>query len=372
MNQLGGKNNHLKNLFRYLNSPQTKVYIICCSKVEGELRDFMLHNGVDPAQLVFIPHFKKLLIVPFILEAADVFKKKNIQALFTLQMQSDIFGGVAARLAGIKRMYSVHESKIIEDNISWLKRIFYRVCNTFVKDWFLKTIVVSHGLKKEIIECKFRRPQRVEVIHLGIEVPREHKSNAYDFEGLRTGKPLIGTITRFSKEKGLDRFLNAIPAVIRHFPQSRFILVGKGDEEANLREMARRLGIQKSVTIQSIEDWSDELVYGNLKKIDIFVMPSLREGCPTSLLQALSFARPVVASAIDGINEIVEHGKDGILVDTSNAELFAENLVSLCRNWESAIRLGMQGQDRVESDFTVEAEVGKIRTLLSGGHFERP
>ncbi|MDD5155666.1 MAG: glycosyltransferase family 4 protein, partial [Candidatus Omnitrophica bacterium] len=249
----------------------------------------------------------------------------------------------------------------IEDNISWLKKFFYKAGNAAVKKWFQKTVVVSEGLKKEITEHHFRAPETVEVIHLGVQIPQEFKKAEYPFEGLRTGRPLIGTISRFSREKGLERFLLAIPAVLRQIPQSTFILIGKGDEESNLTALAKKLGIEEKLAIQTIKDWSDELVYGNLEKIDIFVMPSLREGCPTSLLQALAFARPVIASDIEGVRDIIEDGKNGILADTADTSAFADKIVLLSKDRERALCLGNRGRDKVNADFTIDSEMAKIR-----------
>lgn len=361
MNQLGGKNIHLKNLYKYLSNKKIKLYIIGCSKVERDIRKFMLQEGVDRADLILLSRIKKWLILPFILELKKIFINLDINIVHTFQIQSDILGGMAARLAGIRHIVSQHESKIIEDNISLAKQLFYKLISKLIKNWFKKTIAVSEGLKKELVLNRFRAKDKIAVIHLGFDLPSKYKDNHFDFDKLKEGRPLIGTIARFSKEKGLDRFIMAIPFVSESIPQSRFIIFGRGEEKEYLLNLIKELNIDSKIILKDIP-WI-ESIYDIIETFDIFVMPSVREGCPTALLEALALARPVVASDIEGIKDIIEDGKNGILVDTSNPQLFAEKIIFLCRNPEKAINFGEAGRHNILNNFTIEAEMAKIKKL---------
>jgi len=360
MNQLGGKNTHLKNIYRFFDKDDLTICIIACSRIAGELRKFMLLEGVREDNLFLIPRFKKLLIIPFILHLRRIYIEKRIDIVHTFQIQSDILGGMAAYFSGKRNIISQHESKIIEENISIIKRLFYRLANRLVNGWFKKTIVVSEGLKNELVSGRFRTIETIEVVHLGVDIPPYYKNMEFSFENLNAGKPVIGTIARFSREKSLDRILATVPRVLKEFPGARFVIVGHGPERINLENLIRRLGIGSQVTLTD-NAWVRP--FEALERIDLFVMPSIREGCPNVLLQALALARPVIASNIDGIREIVENEKNGILIDTANQQLFAEKIIYLCKHPQRAIEFGRNGREKISSSFTTGCEKAKIKRI---------
>lgn len=364
VNALGGKSTHLMNMYRHLNGGDFKVSVICCSSVESDLNKFMLDNGVRQEDLILLSRLNKRFILPLIFELKNLFKVRNIDIVHLFQVQSDVLGGIAARLAGIKNIISQYESKAVEDNISIFQQLFYRITNFFIKGWFKKTVVVSHGLKQELILEKFRKQDSIEVIHLGIDVPDEYRNRRFSFANLKNKKPIIGTIATLIRAKGVDRFISIMPLILERLPESNFLIIGKGTEERNLRDMINRLNLKEKVQILQIP-WT-ERVFGVLENMDIFVMPSVREGCPTVLLEALAFARPVITSKIEGIKDIIEDGKNGLLADTADSVLFAEKVLNLCENPDRAIALGENGRQKVLSSFTIEYEMQQYRKLYAG------
>jgi len=363
LNQLGGKNRHFRNLYKYLSRYKFEVVIFLCSRVEKELRDFMLREGVPEKDLVFLSRLKKWLVVPFIFELKKAFLTKKISIVHTFDIQSDVLGALAARYAGIKNVYALFESKVIPENTPFIKKIFYKLVNKIVKGSFVKTVVVSEGLRREVISESFRNQDSVLVIHLGFDIPDKYKDKSWSFEKLRQGKPLIGTISRLSSEKGLERFVNAMPLVLQSFPEARFTIIGKGPDAKRLKMSARQLGVASKVIFK---EWTDD-VFAELEEIDIFVMPSLREGCPNAIFEALSLSRPVVASDIEGIKDIIRDKEDGLLIDTSNAQDFAKSILYLCSNPGKAIELGESGFKRIVSEFTLEREVSMLKGLYLEG-----
>ncbi len=359
INQLGGKNIHLRNLYLNLNKDKFEVFIFCCSKVKIELRDFFVHEGVKKEDVIFLSRSKKWLGIPFILELRKRLLDKRIDIVHTFQIQSDIFGFFAASLAGIKSVFSLFESKVIPDNICLSKRFFYKFANKFIKGRFLKTIAVSKGLKEELISGRFRPDNRIEVIHLGFDISEKHKDCQSLLKNLRERKPVIGSISRLSKEKGIDRFVTAMPFVLQKEPQARFVITSKGPEEKKLKAQVRQLGLTSKVTFLG---WVED-IYSVLKVIDIFVMPSVREGCPIALLEALASSKPVVASRIEGISDIIDDDEEGLLVDAADPWAFAEKIVFLCRNPGKAILLGENGYRKVSVDFAAEREIFQIEAL---------
>lgn len=364
VNALGGKSTHLMNIYKSLNKGDLRVYIICCSSIENDLKKFMVLNGVREEDFILLSRLNKRLILPLILELKKIFKAKNIDIVHLFQVQSDILGGIAARLGGVRCIISQFESKIVEDSISIFKQLFYRTANFFIKHWFKKTVVVSNGLKQELILEKFRREDTIEVIHLGVEVPDMYKNRRFSFENLKNKKPTIGMVSGFQREKGIDRFISIVPMLAERLPGANFLIIGQGAEGKNLKEMVHRLNLKEKVRFGEIP-WT-ERVFGGMEKIDIFLMPSTREGCPNTLLEALAVARPVIASNIEGIRDIIEDGKDGLLVDTADPVSFAEKVVELAQDPDKAIALGENGRKKILTGFTMEYETQQYRNLYTG------
>lgn len=361
VNALGGKSTHLMNMYKYLNGAGVGITLICCSIIENELRDFMLVNGVRKEDFIIIPHRKKLFLLPFFIDLVKLIKDRNINVVHLFQIQSDILVGIPARLAGVKNIISQFESKIIEDNISIFKQLFYRTVNFFIKHLFKRTVVVSYGLKRELTDERFRDPERTEVIHLGVDIPDIYKNRDYQFANLKNGVPVIGMVSGFQVVKGIDRFISIVPIIAKKLPKASFLIIGQGSEEKNLKEMVERLGLKDKVRFGKIP-WT-ERVFTGLEAIDVIVMPSIREGCPYSLLEALVMARPVIASKIEGVMDIIEDEKDGLLVDTADPEEFAEKVISLCQNPDKAIALGENGRKKILTEFTIAREMDRYNAL---------
>lgn len=361
MNQLGGKNAHLRNIYTHIDKDRFNICIVGCSKVENELKNFMLLEKVKKEDLILVPRVKKWLLIPFILQLRKVFLSKKIDIVHTFQIQSDILGGLAARLAGIKCLISQYESKIIEDNISAAKQFFYKIANKMIKDWFKKTVVVSHGLKRELISGDFRASDSIVVIPIGFEIFDKHRNVKFSTNNLKERKPTIGTVSRLSKEKGIDRFIAAMPFILEIEPNVEFVIASEGPLKEELKKQVETLGLMSKVNfIGWIED-----ILSFVNSIDIFVMPSIREGYPIALLEALALKKPVVASRIDGIIDIIDDGKNGLLVDTANPQEFSKAILSLCVNPEKAMLMGENGYNKVTSEFTIIQEMFRFRDLYN-------
>ena len=215
INGLGGSNTHLMNLYRNLGKENFKVFAFCCSNSEGELRDFLIRKGIKKEDFVLISRWKKWAVLPLILELTRFLLDKEIDIVHTAQIQSDIFGVLAARLAGVKHVFSLFESTAIPDNVCAIKRMLYRLVGQFIKKWITKTVTVSKELKEELISEGFRPAEGIEVIHLGFEIPEKYKKSEPSIDELKGRRPLIGSMSRLSKEKGVDRFVATMPFILQ-------------------------------------------------------------------------------------------------------------------------------------------------------------
>jgi len=156
------------------------------------------------------------------------------------------------------------------------------------------------------------------------------------------GQPRAVYIGALSGPKGLDVLLKAWRDVVAQVPDARLCLVGEGPLERELRDLARRLGIAESVSFEG--GLASGGVRAALDRSSLLVLPSRSEGMPRVVLEALSRARPVVASRIGGIPEMIQHGKTGLLLPPGDAHALAEALGELLRDRERLRRMGDEGR----------------------------
>ncbi len=165
-------------------------------------------------------------------------------------------------------------------------------------------------------------------------------------------RPLVFTAARLSPQKALDVLLSAAALV----PEAVFVIAGEGPERAALEARAAALGVTQRVRLLGARDDVPEL----LAACDLFVLPSLVEGLPLSVLEAMAAAKPVVATRIGGTDEAVVDGETGILVPPGDASALAAAIRIFLSDREQARRSGEAGRDRLRARFTARGMIDGV------------
>lgn len=160
-----------------------------------------------------------------------------------------------------------------------------------------------------------------------------------------TDDVLVGSVGRLSPEKNLRALLEAFAEASKYVSNAKLILVGGGPDETSLRRMAQDKGIEDRTIFTGVRPDVSRL----LSALDIFIIPSFTEGCPTSLLEAMSSSRAIVASDIPSIREIVKNNKEAILVNPYNVEELRLAIIELSHNEELRGRLGHDAAKRASN-----------------------
>jgi glycosyltransferase involved in cell wall biosynthesis len=206
-------------------------------------------------------------------------------------------------------------------------------------------IVVPSGALAEILVARLRFPTaNLAVIPNGVEVG----------EAPRGGGELVGTVSLLGPVKGVDTFLAAAAAVGHRRPDQGFAVVGDGPERAGLEALAARLGapVEFTGTVPMAE------VVGRLRA---FVLPSLFENCPLSLMEAMAAGVPTIASAVGGVPELV--GDAGVTVPPSDPAALAAALEALLGDPDGAAELGRRGRERIARDFSAARNAEALLAL---------
>jgi len=179
---------------------------------------------------------------------------------------------------------------------------------------------------------------------------------------------MIGLIARLSPEKDVDTFLQACQRVLVRIPRAQFVIAGDGPERSRLTDLSRRLGIEEAVTFAGA--FAKEDLPEIMAELDIVALSSMYEGLPVALLEAMAFGKPVVATAVGGVPEVVEDGVTGFLVPPHSPDALADALCHLIGDTELRLRMGFAGRKRYQDHFTPEAVVPQYvevyRSLLHG------
>ncbi len=203
---------------------------------------------------------------------------------------------------------------------------------------------------------------RTTVIHNGIDLTAfEEEPSAEEIAAVRgeigagEGERVIGSVGLLWRIKGYHVLLPAFARVLASFPRARLALVGRGEQEEELRALARELGVAERV---SFLGWRGD-VARLLRAFDLYVQPSTSEGLPLAPLEAGAVGLPLVATRVGGMPEAVVDGRTGLLVPPEDAKAMAAAMLELLGNPDKARRLGEAARRRVWQEFSAETMAGK-------------
>ena len=192
----------------------------------------------------------------------------------------------------------------------------------------------------------------ISVIHSGVNTNDEIDETSV----LKANRvPVVGTAGPLEAVKGFPFFLGAAARVLATGRDVEFVIAGAGPEESNLRRLARELKIDSHVTFSP-----NLLEFGDaLNATDIFCLPSLQQGIGTIMLEAMSKGRPVIASRVGGIDQVVRDGETGLLIPPSDSDSLAKRILELLDDPANAREMGRAARVEVARDFSVDQMVSK-------------
>ncbi len=225
-----------------------------------------------------------------------------------------------------------------------------------------RLIVVSRAIEEKIRE-EGRRGVPVSLIYNGVDLQRySHQQpccTLHDEYKIPEDAPIVGVVARLEAEKGHRTLLDAWPDVLAAQPRAWLLIVGEGSERDALEAQAASLGITERVVFTGRR----EDVPAVTAALDVSVLPSYREAQGLSVLEAMALGRPVVASRVGGIPEMIEDGVSGLLVPPNDCEALAAAIVRLLSDHPLADVIGKRGHDLVHERFCIERMVTSVESI---------
>lgn len=229
-------------------------------------------------------------------------------------------------------------------------------------------VPVSQGIADELKEVFKLSPEKVKLIYNGFDLEDMRREAAVEVNHpwFNNGEePVVGALGRMVELKGFEYLLESIKIVNDSGVKARLIMIGKGELLEELKVKAERFGISDRVAFLGFL----ENPFAYLARCDLFVLSSLYEGLPSTLIEAMALGLPVISTRCPtGPEEIIEDEKSGILVPMADSKAIAEAILRVLKDKELNMRLRMEGRKRAE-DFSLEDMVSKfadIFTSLSG------
>lgn len=293
-----------------------------------------------------------------IMRLAHALASEKIALLNTRSFYPNILGRIAARLARtpvvVAGYHHTYDHRWTKDRVAEEK---------LLRADTQRFVCVSRAVE-DYLATKLDLPrERALTLYNGLDIAA-HKIGESKLEtrkrlGFPVDAPLVANVGRLTGVKDLPTFLKAARIVANQNPAVRFLVVGDGDESKKIRRESRELGLDGVVSFLGSRDDVPYILHAS----DMVVSTSLLEGFPRIVLEAFSAQRPMISTPAGGVPEIIEHGRNGLIITFKDAELAARAILELVADPDLAHRLGEAAHHDVQK-FTLENWIGKTEEIF--------
>jgi len=293
-----------------------------------------------------------------------IIKKYNPLIVHTHSSKAGLLGRLAAKLARVPIIIHTPHGHVFFGYFGSFKTKIFIILERFVSRITDKIVALTNEEKKDYIKFRIANEDKFDVIYSGIELnkfkelPFNENQNFKRELGIPENYLVVGTVGRLVPVKGPEFLIEAAKYIISKYPEVFFIFTGDGPLEQNLERQAFKSGIKDNIIFLG---WRNDIA-GIISVYDIFALPSLNEGMGRVLVEAMALGKPIVASNVGGIPDLVTHGKNGFLVPPKNPEKLAKYIQILIGDKEKRKKMGQAGKEMVKN-FSKEKMVEKIANL---------
>ena len=349
-----------------------QVILALAQHVDHKRFDFLLVCLQDKAGSAqpLIQRAKELGIQVEVVAVSSAFDRKAVKALrailrnraihilHTHDFKSTLFGMLASINMSVKRVATAHGS--IKHSLKIRTSLFLE--EQILRYMFDRTIAVAEDIQLQLRRKGFREEQ-VRLIPNGIDLSLYDSPlptvGKQDSRWVGGGAPVFGVVGRLVSDKGHGVFLNALSRIKQNHPKVRALIVGSGPLMEEIQSEIQRLGLEESVELCGARD-DMPAVY---RQIDCIVIPSLREGLPYVLLEAMANKIPVVASRVGDIPRLIRHGETGYLVPPENVDELQKHMTMVLESPDLSTKLAESGYRLVREGFSATRMVTEVEEV---------
>ncbi len=349
---IGGITSYILTLATGLKKRGHNIYVASSG---GSLLPRFMEEGIN---YISIPIKTKKEISPKILASLfklkDAVKKYRIDVVHTNSRTTQVLGCLLSKKADIAHISTCH---------GFFKK---RLLRKLFPCWGLKVIAISEEVKKHLVKDFGVKEKDIRIVHNGIDVERFGRCTKYDVRstkenlGLSDG-PVVGIVARLSDVKGHIYLIEAMKDVLAKIPDAQLLIVGDGKEKRALVKLINDLGIEKNVFLVPSVTETNEV----LSVMDVFVLPSLKEGLGLALIEAMACGLAVIGSDIGGIKSLIQDGNNGLLVRPADRVSLSKAILELLGDAKKREYFGNNARDFIGKNFSQEEMVTQTQEVYS-------
>lgn len=330
---IGGPTIHVSLLTAKLNDAEYQSTLVAGSieENEGDMSYYAAQRGVTP---VILPELSRSLNplrdLRTLWQLWRVIRREKPDVVHTHTAKAGFVGRWAAKLAGVPVIVHTFHGHVFEGYFGprktqlfiWLEQVTSRISDSI--------LTLTEGLRRELAD-KYRvaRAERITVLPLGLDLqpfadtPR--KAGVFrQAWNIPLDAPLVGISGRFVSVKNHALFLDAAAQIHAQRPDVRFVMIGDGELRSEIEAQIDRLGLRDVVIITG---WQRDLTTA-YADMDVFVISSVNEGTPVTIIEALSAGCPVVATRVGGLADLLEGGRFGTLTPSGDVDALAAGILA--------------------------------------------
>ena len=350
-------------MLQYLKHFDRSIFDLRVCRMHGHKDEMItaeIQNAGIPVDLLPVPKLRDVTALPRLVRYLN---QQNTELLHTQLEFSDILGMTAARFLRIPVVTTVHclDQPQPGTRTYWRLKLRWWIMREFCNC----AIMVSERTLDHHIRVGKLPASKALALHNGIDLTPFQVLNASAIAakraelGISRDAPLLVTVAVLRKPKGLQYMIPALPLLIETVPDLHYLIVGDGEYRETLRQLVAEYGVTDHVTFAGTRKDVPEL----LGISDLFVLPTLGEALPTVLAEAMAARTPIVVSNVGGVPEMIDPGRNGILVPPSDTIALANACRTLLHDLDRARQMGDEGRAIVEERFNIQSQVRKLENL---------
>jgi len=340
--KLGGLERVIADIALGLDRKKFEVSVWCIAR-GGEIADELKEKGIKVKILGILSYHNPIKI----LKLAYLLKKEKPRLIHSHGYFASVIGRIAAKIArtpGI--VYHIHTTfyeKIVKRNII-IERLLIRITD--------KIIFISQAAKNSFLPHLKFNENKASIIYNGVR-DTHVRANLEEFNFK------VATVASLTEHKGHRYLLEAARIVLDRIPQGRFFIIGEGPLAEELKQQVSDLGIESSVKFLG----QRKDIYKILSGMNLFVLPSLREGLGIAAIEAMAVGLPVVVTNVGGLPEVVRDGLSGLIVPPAEPALLAEKIIAIFKHPDKLMAMGRESRRLFEEKYKAESMAEKLEKL---------
>ncbi len=372
----GGAQKYVLDLTRHLQK-QNEVHI-AYGKSQDKNSEFLKQCEKLGSKTIEIPYLvRDIDLGKDYLAMIDIYKllnKENYNLIHLNSSKAGLLGALAAKLYNsnpmnirVRVVYTAH-GYVFNEPLPNFKKQLYTMSEKFSSGMDHLIITVSEADRQLAIEKKISHPKKIFTIHNGLDFSQYNfwkREEALEKLNLKNDKKYIATIASFYKTKGYPYLVEAVKLLRAAAPeflsQYQFVFIGDGPELANIKAQVKTADLESA--IKFLGEIPDAHQY--LKAFDLFVLPSVKEGLPYTILEAGLARIPVIASKVGGIPEIIEDKKTGLLTAPANPLALKDAIKNILSDKNLADNLAEKNEQNIRTNFSLNKTLSETEKLYS-------